>query len=60
MIPCSFDDLIYPYYPAYTMGRYQIVISNDNGSKGFAICSAGLRLQLYHKRWENATMCSAF
>ena len=44
MIPCSFDYLIYPYYPAYTMGCYQIVISNDNGSKGFAICSAGLRL----------------
>ena len=31
MIPCSFDYLIYPYYPAYTMGCYQIVISGDNG-----------------------------
>ena len=31
MIPYSFDDLIYPYYPAYTMGCYQIVISHDNG-----------------------------
>ena len=30
MIPCSFDYLIYPYYPAYTMGCYQIVISGDN------------------------------
>ena len=31
-IPCSFDYLIYPYYPAYTMGCYQIVINGDNGS----------------------------
>ena len=30
MIPCSFDYLIYPYYPAYTMGCYQIVINSDN------------------------------
>ena len=37
MIPNSFDYLIYPYYPAYTMGCYQIVISHDNGSKRFAI-----------------------
>jgi hypothetical protein len=44
MIPYSFDYLIYPYYPAYTMGCYQIVISGDNGSKGLAICSAGLQL----------------
>ena len=29
-MPCSFDYLIYPYYPAYTMGCYQIVISADN------------------------------
>lgn len=28
---CSFDYLKYPYYPAYTMGRYQLVISYDNG-----------------------------
>ena len=34
MIPCSFDYLIYPYYPAYTMGCYQIVISGDNGREG--------------------------
>ena len=34
MIPCSFDYLIYPYYPAYTMGCYQIVISGDNGGSG--------------------------
>ena len=46
MIPCSFDDLIYPYYPTYTMGCYQIVISGDNGSRGLTICSAGLRLSL--------------
>jgi len=30
MIPYSFDYLIYPYYPAYTMGCYQFVISGDN------------------------------
>ena len=30
-MPYSFDYLIYPYYPAYTMGCYQIVISSDNG-----------------------------
>jgi len=34
MMPCSFDYLIYPYYPAYTMGCYQIVISGDNGREG--------------------------
>ena len=34
MIPYSFDYLIYPYYPAYTMGCYQIVISGDNGGSG--------------------------
>lgn len=34
MISCSFDYLIYPYYPAYTMGCYQFVISSDN--KGVA------------------------
>jgi len=33
MIPCSFDYLIYPYYPAYTMGCYQIVIKRDNGKQ---------------------------
>ena len=30
--PANCDYLIYPYYPAYTMGCYQIVISGDNGS----------------------------
>ena len=35
MMPCSFDYLMYPYYPAYTMGCYQIVISGDNGSNRF-------------------------
>ena len=30
-MPCSFDYLIYPYYPAYTMGCYQIIIKDDNG-----------------------------
>ena len=44
MIPYSFDYLIYPYYPAYTMGCYQIVISHDNGRDGLTICSAGLRV----------------
>ncbi|EDN01017.1 hypothetical protein BACCAP_00957 [Pseudoflavonifractor capillosus ATCC 29799] len=44
MIPYSFDYLIYPYYPAYTMGCYQIVISHDNGREGLTICSAGLRV----------------
>jgi len=44
MMPCSFDYLIYPYYPAYTMGCYQIVISSDNGRELLTICSAGLRL----------------
>ena len=34
MIPCSFDYLIYPYYPAYTMGCYQFVISGDNRGSG--------------------------
>ena len=34
MMPCSFDYLIYPYYPVYTMGCYQIVISGDNGREG--------------------------
>ena len=29
-MPYSFDYLIYPYYPAYTMGCYQNVISGDN------------------------------
>ena len=40
MIPCSFDYLIYPYYPAYTMGCYQIVISDDNGRQSilFFLC----------------------
>ena len=33
IMPCSFDYLIYPYYPAYTMGCYQIVIRGDNGNK---------------------------
>ena len=44
MMPCSFDYLVYPYYPAYTMGCYQIVISSDNGRELLTICSAGLRL----------------
>ena len=30
MISYSFDYLIYPYYPAYTMGCYQFVIKGDN------------------------------
>lgn len=29
-MPCSFDYLIYPHYPAYTMECYQIVIRRDN------------------------------
>ena len=29
-MPCSFDYLIYPQYPAYTMECYQIVIRRDN------------------------------
>ena len=37
MIPCSFDYLIYPYYPAYTMGCYQIVISGDNGRQSILL-----------------------
>ena len=35
MMPCSFDYFIYPYYPAYTMGCYQIVISHDNGRETY-------------------------
>ncbi len=31
LMPRSFDYLICPYYPAYTMGCYQIVIGGDNG-----------------------------
>ena len=30
MLPYSFDYLMYPYYLAYTMGCYQIVINDDN------------------------------
>jgi hypothetical protein len=33
MMPCSFDYLIYPYYSAYTMGCYQIVIMSDNNGR---------------------------
>jgi len=31
LIPHFFDYLMCPYYPAYTMGCYQIVIGGDNG-----------------------------
>lgn len=44
LIPHFFDYLMCPYYPAYTMGCYQIVISSDNGRELLTICSAGLRL----------------
>lgn len=44
LIPHFFDYLMCPYYPAYTMGCYQIVISHDNGRDGLTICSAGLRV----------------
>ena len=37
MMPCSFDYLIYPYYPAYTMGCYQIVINGDNGRQSILL-----------------------
>jgi len=32
MMPYSFNNLIYPYYSAYTMDGYQIVISIDNSN----------------------------
>lgn len=31
LIPHFFDYLMCPYYPAFTMGCYQIVIGGDNG-----------------------------
>ena len=33
MLLRSFDYLMYPYYPAYTMGCYQFVISGDNENR---------------------------
>ena len=49
-----FHDLIYPYYPAYTMGCYHFVITGDNGNC-IADSPNGLQLKLYHMKHQNTT-----
>ena len=60
MIPCSFDYLIYPYYPAYTMGCYQIVISHDNGRQSILLFLCWFTTLIIAQKAGNATAFSAF
>ena len=54
MMPYPFDYLIYPYYPAYTMGCYQIVIRGDSRVNCFFLHS----IPFHHKVQENTSVYS--
>ena len=54
LIPHFFDYLMCPYYPAYTMGCYQIVIGGDNGGLQGCCFLWWFTTTFYHERQGNA------
>ena len=50
MIPCSFDYLIYPYYPAYTMAVIKLLSVLNNGFWSYSLL--WLAVIFKHRRIE--------